>query len=136
MKPWWQPDAQRSASRPGSQRLNHQGRAGAFSVAPSEGSLCEPGRLALRKLLQDLLRRSKRPNYRGFSPFSLLFSVLLNSEFFSPHEESASSASSLCLGVSVVKFFAASPLCASVFHSFCFAGPGGLSASHLASGCR
>src|SRR5688500_13982183 len=37
---------------PASQRLNHQGRAGAFSVAPSEGSLCEPGRLALRKLLK------------------------------------------------------------------------------------
>src|SRR5687768_10693192 len=43
-----------------------------------------------------------------------LFSVPLNWKFFSRHEESASSASSLCLGVSVVKSFAAPPLCASV----------------------
>src|SRR5688500_20276135 len=39
----------------------------------------------------------------SFFPFRVLFfSVLLNSKVFSPHEESASSASSLCLGVSVV----------------------------------
>src|SRR5688572_4044035 len=47
-------------------------------------------------------------------PLFLCVSVLLNSKVFSPHEESASSASSLCLGVSVVQFFAASPRCASV----------------------
>src|SRR5688572_7549776 len=64
----------------------------------------QSGRQSVRRLTAQHLERAVLINRSLFILFSV-FSVLLNSEFFSPHEESASSASSLCLGVSVVNFF-------------------------------